>query len=303
MSAKSKGAPSSPSPAEAPPAASTATVKEQIKIIVEDLELVLGDLKDVAKELKEVVDQIDTLTSDLQLEDEMTDSSKTDTLNSSSSGTTASSLEKIKVQASAPLSRPPAPPFAILTVLKKPNPPPPPPRLTPVKCEAPRRVVPAVNPAKTNETVLRNGGLPGVPNKIPNGDICAPSSNPDKAQAPPLMHRPEKDRCPQAGPRERVRFNEKVQYHGYCPDCDARYNVKNSEVHLHSQPVHPPGKLPPQGPPLPPPPHLPPFPLENGGLGISHSNSFPPLRPATVPPPIAPKPQKTILRKSTTTTV
>lgn len=54
MSAKSKGAPSSPSPAEAPPAASTATVKEQIKIIVEDLELVLGDLKDVAKELKEV---------------------------------------------------------------------------------------------------------------------------------------------------------------------------------------------------------------------------------------------------------
>ncbi|XP_036872323.2 protein Largen isoform X2 [Manis javanica] len=304
MSAKSKGAPSSPSPAEAPPAASTATVKEQIKIIVDDLELVLGDLKDVAKELKEVVDQIDTLTSDLQLEDEMTDSSKTDTLNSSSSGTTASSLEKIKVQASAPLSRPPAPPSAILTVLKKPNPPPPPPRLTPVKCEAPRRVVPAVNPAKTNETVLRNGGLPGVPNKIPNGDICcAPNSNPDKARAPPLMHRPEKDRCPQAGPRERVRFNEKVQYHGYCPDCDARYNVKNSEVHLHSQPVHPPGKLPPQGPPLPPPPHLPPFPLENGGLGISHSNSFPPLRPATVPPSIAPKPQKTILRKSTTTTV
>ncbi|KAI5929072.1 Protein Largen [Manis javanica] len=230
MSAKSKGAPSSPSPAEAPPAASTATVKEQIKIIVEDLELVLGDLKDVAKELKEVVDQIDTLTSDLQLEDEMTDSSKTDTLNSSSSGTTASSLEKIKVQASAPLSRPPAPPSAILTVLKKPNPPPPPPRLTPVKCEAPRRVVPAVNPTKTNETVLRNGGLPGVPNKIPNGDICcAPNSNPDKARAPPLMHRPEKDRCPQAGPRERVRFNEKVQYHGYCPDCDARYNVKNSE--------------------------------------------------------------------------
>uniref|UniRef100_G3UBP6 Proline rich 16 n=1 Tax=Loxodonta africana TaxID=9785 RepID=G3UBP6_LOXAF len=170
----------------------------------------------------QVVDQIDTLTSDLQLEDEMTDSSKTDTLNSSSSGTTASSIEKIKLQANAPLIKPPTHPSAILTVLRKPNPPPPPPRLTPVKCEDP--------------------------------------------QMQPLMHRPEKDRCPQAGPRERVRFNEKVQYHGYCPDCDTRYNIKNREVHLHSEPVHPP--------------------VENGGLGISHT-----------------KPQKTILRKSTTTTV
>ena len=54
MLAKSKGTPSSSSPAEGPPAASKTKVKEQIKIIVEDLELVLGDLKDVAKELKEV---------------------------------------------------------------------------------------------------------------------------------------------------------------------------------------------------------------------------------------------------------
>ncbi|XP_006081169.1 protein Largen isoform X2 [Myotis lucifugus] len=304
MSSKSKGTPSSSSLAEGPPAGSKTKVKEQIKIIVEDLELVLGDLKDVAKELKEVVDQIDTLTSDLQLEDEMTDSSKTDTLNSSSSSTTASSLEKIKVQANAPLIKPPAHPSAILTVLRKPNPPPPPPRLTPVKSEDPQRVAPAVNPVKTNGTLLRNGGLPGAPNKIPNGDICCtPGSNSDKAPVQPLMHRPEKDRCPQAGPRERVRFNEKVQYHGYCPDCETRYNIKNREVHLHSEPVQPPGKLPPQGPPRPPPPHLPPFPLENGGPGISHSNSYPPLRPATVPPPTAPKPQKTILRKSTTTTV
>lgn len=252
----------------------------------------------------QVVDQIDTLTSDLQLEDEMTDSSKTDTLNSSSSGTTASSIEKIKVQANAPLIKPPAHPSAILTVLRKPNPPPPPPRLTPVKCEEPPRVVPTVNPVKTNGTLLRNGGLPGRPNKIPNGDICCiPNSNLDKAPMQSLMHRPEKDRSPQAGPRERVRFNEKVQYHGYCPDCESRYNIKNREVHLHSESVHPPGKLPHQGPPFPPPPHLPTFPLENGGLGISHSNSFPPPTPAAVPPPTAPKPQKTILRKSTTTTV
>lgn len=237
MSAKSKGNPSSSSAAEGPPAASKTKVKEQIKIIVEDLELVLGDLKDVAKELKEVVDQIDTLTSDLQLEDEMTDSSKTDTLNSSSSGTTASSIEKIKEQANAPLIKPPAHPSAILTVLRKPNPPPPPPRLTPVRCEEPQRVVPTANPVKTNGTLLRNGGLAGRPNKIPNGDICCiPNSNLDKAPLQSLMHRPEKDRSPQAGPRERVRFNEKVQYHGYCPDCESRYNIKNREVHLHSEP-------------------------------------------------------------------
>ncbi|XP_012933236.1 protein Largen isoform X2 [Heterocephalus glaber] len=234
----------------------------------------------------------------------MTDSSKTDTLNSSSSGTTASSTEKIKVQASAPLIKPPTHPSAILTVLRKPNPPPPPPRLTPVKCEDPQRAVPTANPVKTNGTLLRNGSLPGGPSKIPNGDICCiPSLNLDKTPLQPLMHRPEKDRCPQAGPRERVRFNEKVQYHGYCPDCDNRYNIKNRAVHSHSEPVHQPGKTPHQGPPLPPAPHLPPFPLENGGLGISHSSSFPPLRPATVPPPTAPKPHKTILRKSTTTTV
>ncbi|KAM6187043.1 protein Largen [Sarcoramphus papa] len=306
MSAQSKGtASSSSSPSEGPPAASKAKVKEQIKIIVDDLELVLGDLKDVAKELKEVVDQIDTLTSDLQLEDEMTDSSKTDTLNSSSSSTTASSLEKVKVRGSAPLIKPPAHPSAILTVLRKPNPPRPPPRLTPVKCDEPPRLPPSANPVKTNGTLLRNGGLPVGPNRIPNGDICCtPNSNLEKVAMQPLMHRPEKERCPQPGARERVRFSEKVQYHGYCPDCDVRYNIKNREVHLHSEPARVVGKLPHQCPPLPPPPPpLPPFPLENGGLGISPSNSFPPPRPATVPPQTAPKPQKTILRKSTTTTV
>ncbi|XP_067425020.1 protein Largen isoform X3 [Emydura macquarii macquarii] len=238
----------------------------------------------------------------------MTDSSKTDTLNSSSSSTTASSLEKVKVHANASLIKPPAHPSAILTVLRKPNPPPPPPRLTPVKCEEPHRPVPSAKPVKTNGTLLRNGGLPGGPNKIPNGDVfCIPNSNLEKVPMHPLIHRPDKDRCPQTGTRERVRFNEKVQYHGYCPDCDVRYNIKNREVHLHSEPAHTLGKLPHQCPPLPPPPppppSLPPFPLENGGLGISPSNSFPPLRPATVPPQTAPKPQKTILRKSTTTTV
>ncbi|NWS31685.1 LARGN protein, partial [Polioptila caerulea] len=209
----------------------------------------------------QVVDQIDTLTCDLQLEDEMTDSSKTDTLNSSSSSTTASSLEKVKVRGSAPLIKPPAHPSAILT----------------------------------------NGGLPAGPGRVPNGDVCcAPGSKLEKAVA----LRAEKERCAPPGARERVRFSEKVQYHGYCPDCDVRYNIKNREVHLHSEPARAAGKLPHQCPPLPPPPPpLPPFLLENGGLGISPSNSFPPPRPATVPPQTAPKPQKTILRKSTTTTV
>lgn len=252
----------------------------------------------------QVVDQIDTLTSDLQLEEEMTDSSKTDTLNSSSSSATASSLEKITVRGNTPLIKPPAHPSAILTVLRKPNPPPPPPRLTPVKCDDSHRPLTPTNLVKTNGTLLRNGGLPGGPNTIPNGDICCIPNNLDNALIQPLMHRSEKDRYLQPGTRERVRFNEKVQYHGYCADCDVRYNIKNREIHLHSEPAHVLGKLSHQCPPLPPPPPpLPPFPLENGGVGVSPSSSFPPYRPATVPLQSAPKPQKTILRKSTTTTV
>ncbi|KAJ1207485.1 hypothetical protein NDU88_002876 [Pleurodeles waltl] len=178
-----------------------------------------------------VVDQIDTLTSDLQLEEEMTDSSKTDTLNSSSSSTTASSLDKIKVRANTPLIKPPVHPLAILTVLRKHNPPPPPPRLTPVKCEDSHRLLPPPIPVKTNGTLLRNGGLQGGPKKIPNGDVCSiPNSNFDKIPLHSLTHRPEKDRCHQTTTRERVRFSENVQYHGYCPDCDVRYDMKNREI-------------------------------------------------------------------------
>ncbi|XP_066567414.1 protein Largen isoform X2 [Amia ocellicauda] len=283
-------------------AACKAKVKQQIKTIVEDLEMVLGDLKDVAKELKEVVDQIDSLTCDLQLEEEMTDSSKTDTLNSSSSSTTtttASSMEKVKLHCEGQIIKPPSAPPAILTVLKKPNPPPPPPRLTPVRCDDSSKTLPSGNPVKTNGTLLRNGALPGIQKKVPNGDVCCISQIiPDKVPIPPPLPRPEKDRCPQTT-RERVRFSEKVQYHGYCPDCDVRYDIKNRDVHLHTEPIHaklkPPHHCPPPPPPLPP--------LQNGGMGISISHSFPPVNPASVPHPVAPKPQKTILRKSTTTTV
>lgn len=275
-------------------AGSKTKVKEQIKTIVEDLETVLGDLKDVAKELKEVVDQIDSLTCDLKLEEEMTDSSKTDTLNSSSSSTTttttASSLEKVKLHSKGQITKPPP---AVLTVLKKPKPPPPPPRLTPVRCDSSKTLSVGI-PLKLNGTLLRNGVLPGTQTKVPNGDVCCISKNIlDKVPTSPPLHRPDKDRCPQAT-RERVRFSEKVQYHGYCPDCDVRYDIKNRDVHLHPGPIHTklksPHHCPLQPPPLPP--------LENGGACISTSHSFPP-----VPPPTAPKPQKTILRKSTTTTV
>ncbi|MEE6507815.1 hypothetical protein FKM82_031056 [Ascaphus truei] len=252
-----------------------------------------------------VVDQIDTLTSDLQLEDEMTDSSKTDTLNSSSSSTTASSLDKVKLRANAPLINPPARPLAVLTVLRKPNPPPPPPRLTPVKFED--RLNISTNTGKNNGILLQNGGLHGEPVTVPNGDRCSIHEiKMDKAPVQPLTHRPEKDRCSQTSTRERVRFSENVLYHGYCPDCDVQSEMKNREEHLHGEPVHLAGKLPHHCPPLPslpPLPPLPPFPIANGGLGINTSSSHPPQKPGTVPPHSAPKPQKTILRKSTTTTV
>ncbi|XP_018426570.1 PREDICTED: protein Largen [Nanorana parkeri] len=295
MSAKSKG---SSSPTEG--TSSKAKVKEQIKIIVDGLELVLGDLKDVAKELKEVVDQIDTLTSDLQLEDEMTDSSKTDTLNSSSSSTTASSIDKVKVRANAPLINPPAHPSAVLTVLRKPNPPPPPPRLTPVKFEETQRLINSTNTVKKNGGLLRNGGIPGGPVTLPNGDVCVIHNiKVDKMTGQPLTHRPEKDRCSQATTRERVRFSENVLYHGYCPDCDVESEMKNKEVHLHGESVHLAAKLP-HHCPLP---SKPSYPMENGGLGITSSVCHLPSKPGSQPPPTAPKPQKTILRKSTTTTV
>ncbi|XP_007897515.1 protein Largen [Callorhinchus milii] len=273
-------------------AACKAKVKQQIKTIVEDLELVLGDLKDVAKELKEVVDQIDNLTCDLQLEEEMTDSSKTDTLNSTSSSTTASSLDKVKVSSDGCITKTTLTSSAILTVLKRTNPPPPPPRLTPVRCEEPKRPPYCVNSMKTNGALLRNGALLCKTEKMPNGDVCnLPGSNPERLPKQPVVSRVDKDKCGQVT-RERVRFNEEVQYHGYCPDCDVQYDMRNRDVHLHGEVSFTKRKPPHQCPPL-----------ENGGSGSNFTNSFPTLKATNTPPPTAPKPQKTILRKSTTTTV
>ncbi|KAK6312769.1 protein Largen-like isoform X2 [Coregonus clupeaformis] len=270
-------------------------VKKQIKTIVKDLETILGDLRDVAKELKEVVHEIDSLTCDLQLEEEMTDSSKTDTLNSScsSSTTTASSIDKIKIYPDDTIFRP----QCVLTVLKKPHPPLPPPRLTPVKAEEHNK-----NPlsgsllAKANGTLMRNGVFPGKPNR--DLSCCISNSTKEERRLMPMpLLRHEKTKCPQAT-RERVRFSEKVQYHGYCPDCDLQYDVDNTDMHLQTEltddmsPVH-------QCSSSSPPSQLM---LENGGLSVSHS--FPPTNLPCVPHPNPSlKPQKTILRKSTTTTV
>ncbi|XP_016113627.1 protein Largen [Sinocyclocheilus grahami] len=200
-------------------------VKRRIRCIVEDLENILGDLKDVAKELKEVVEEIDCLTSDLRLEEDLTDSSKTDTLNSSSSSTTTAS--SVKIYPEETLFRPPA----VLTVLKRPTPPVPPLRSTPSRAEE----IP----------LMQNG---------------APSRDSAKSLG--------ESRCPQTT-RERVRFSEKVQYHGYCPDCD----TNSTELHLHTELIDT----------KPSPVHQC---SENGVL------AFP-----------SQKPHKTILRKSTSTTV
>ncbi|XP_077073644.1 protein Largen [Siphateles boraxobius] len=192
-------------------------VKRQIRGIVKDLENILGDLKDVAKELKEVVQEIDCLTSDLHLEEELTDSWKTDTLNSSSSSTTASSV-KIYPEETVPVSP------AVLAALKRPGP-------------APR----------SSAELAANGAL------MRNGVAS--------------REKPHAGRCPQTT-RERVRFSEKVQYHGYCPDCDLQYDMNSTDLHLHAELMDP----------TPSPVH--------------QNLAFP-----------SQKPQKTILRKSTSTTV
>ncbi|KAG7490883.1 hypothetical protein JOB18_043791 [Solea senegalensis] len=328
--------------AEAEGVVSKVQVKKEIKTIVENLETILGDLKDVAKELKEVVHEIDTLTGDLQLEEDgLTDSSKTDTLNSSSSATstttTASSLEKMKLFPDdcifkTPTSIIPLPvnPSAVLTVLKKSHPPLPPPRLPPLRAEEHNiknlphpTLVLSGNISKANGSLLRNGGV--FPLKVNrylfsstpcfiSGDSGVSESGlvPTLPRPMPLL-RHEKNKCPKAPgreprERERVRFSEKVQFHGYCPDCDLQYDVDNTELHLQAElndlrlsPVHCCSSS------SPPPPHTLPHDLmlENGSLSLSHS--FPPT--ANTPPPCVPphppslKPQKTILRKSTTTTV
>ncbi|XP_062854384.1 protein Largen [Trichomycterus rosablanca] len=276
-------------------------IKRQIKTVVKDLENILGDLKDVAKELKEVVDEIDCLTSDLKLGEENGDCFKTDTLNSSSSSTTttttASSIERIKIYPEDTFLRPPLLASGMLTMLKRTYPALPPPRLTPALVEDHSESLSSRNQAMANRTLMRNGVFSSQPVNIPGRDTaCMGKSTTEKGLALVPLLRHEKSRCPQVT-RERVRFSEKVQYHGYCPDCDLQYDMENTDMHLHTElintrlsPVH-------QCPSMASPRML----MENGGLSLSRS--FPPSTPPCVPHRLTQKPQKTILRKSTTTTV
>ncbi|XP_051508668.1 protein Largen-like [Myxocyprinus asiaticus] len=258
-------------------------VKRQIRTIVKDLENILGDLKDVAKELKEVVHEIDCLTSDLHLEEEMTDSSKTDTLNSSSSSTTTttvSSIDKIKIYPEEMLFRPASVPPAVLTVLKRPHPPLPPPRMTPSRSEEYSDGLSSRTPPAANGTVMQNRVFPVNPINVLSKESCCGVKSVTAPSAPLLKL--EKSRCPQTT-RERVRFSEKVQYLGYCPDCDLQCDVNNTDLHLHTELID--GKLSPlhQCSSSLPAQVL----LDNGSLGFPSK-----------------KPHKTILRhKSTTTTV
>uniref|UniRef100_A0A674MU87 Proline rich 16 n=1 Tax=Takifugu rubripes TaxID=31033 RepID=A0A674MU87_TAKRU len=288
----------------------------------------------------QVVHDIDTLTCDLQLEEDgLTDSSKTDTLNSSSSSTTttttASSLEKMKLFPDDCISRllPTTPvsvnPSAVLTVFKKSHPPLPPPRLTPLRGEDHNgknlphpTLVLSGNISKATGSLMRNGGVfplkpkrdlfSSTPCFISNDSGIAESGLVPTLPRPMPLLRHEKNKCPKGPAREsrekeRVRFSEKVQYHGYCPDCDLQYDVDDAELQLHTElsdlrlsPIH---CCPSSSPPTPALPHE--LMLENGGLSASHS--FPPTGTAPPPPCVPPhppsKPQKTILRKSTTTTV
>uniref|UniRef100_UPI00398F0FA6 protein Largen n=1 Tax=Pristiophorus japonicus TaxID=55135 RepID=UPI00398F0FA6 len=131
-------------------------VKEQIMCIVKDLELVLGELKTVSTEMKEVVGQIDQLTSNINLCEDISKSYKSDTLDSSSSGVTVSTLEKSKDRPRVIIRTTPTS-TAVLTVLRKSKPPPPPPRRTPVRVMSPAKPSCINNSHKINGTLIYNG--------------------------------------------------------------------------------------------------------------------------------------------------
>lgn len=247
-----------------------------------------------------VVHEIDSLTSDLHLE-ERANNSKTDTLNSSSSSTTttttASSIERIKIYPEDAFLRPPAMASGMLTVLKRTHPPLPPPCLMPARVEDHSKSLSSGNQAKENRILMRNGVFSTKSINIHGRDsVCMPKSSTEKGLTLIPLLRHKKRQCPQVT-RERVRFSEKVQYHGYCPDCNLQYDIDNTDMHLHSEffdmklsPIHQCSSMAPA--------HVL---MENGGLSLSHS--FPPSIQPYVPHHATPKPQKTILRKSTSTTV
>uniref|UniRef100_S4RZY3 Proline rich 16 n=1 Tax=Petromyzon marinus TaxID=7757 RepID=S4RZY3_PETMA len=160
---------------------SRSLVKEQVKVVIDDLEMVLGELKDVAKELKEVVSQIDTLTGSLNL-DEETDESKCSTLTSSSSGATGSSGGATVHR----LSR-------FSTTVSA---------FSSSSCSS---------SSSTVLTVLRRAKPPVPPPRTTPVSVSSLSSSSSSSSY--------RGKCPAAS-KERVRFSDMVQYHGFVYDSD-----------------------------------------------------------------------------------
>uniref|UniRef100_S4RZY4 Proline rich 16 n=1 Tax=Petromyzon marinus TaxID=7757 RepID=S4RZY4_PETMA len=226
---------------------SRSLVKEQVKVVIDDLEMVLGELKDVAKELKEVVSQIDTLTGSLNL-DEETDESKCSTLTSSSSGATGSSggatvhrLSRFSTTVSAfSSSSCSSSSSTVLTVLRRAKPPVPPPRTTPVSVSSLSSSSSSssyrgevVAGQAQHACLLVNGSLmPGGSGQgvtVPNGDAAAASGASGtsevarRLQKCSQVHRvsvTKEGEVQSSASKERVRFSDMVQYHGFVYDSD-----------------------------------------------------------------------------------
>ncbi|CAM9405368.1 unnamed protein product [Lampetra fluviatilis] len=232
---------------------SRSVVKEQVKVVIDDLEMVLGELKDVAKELKEVVSQIDTLTGSLNL-DEETDESKCSTLTSSSSGATGSSggatvhrLSRFSTTVSAfgGSSCSSSSSSTVLTVLRRAKPPVPPPRTTPVSVSSlssssssssyrgevvagqAQRACLLVNGSLVRQVQMPGGSGQGV--TVPNGDAAAASGASGSSEVARRLqkcsqvHRvsvTKEGEVQSSASKERVRFSDMVQYHGFVYDSD-----------------------------------------------------------------------------------
>ncbi|XP_038632833.1 protein Largen-like [Scyliorhinus canicula] len=153
---------------------SQSKVKEQIMCIVKDLELVLGELKTVSTEMKEVVGQIDQLTTNLNLCEDVSKNYKCDTLDSSSSGVTMSTLEKSKDRPKV-ISRTLPTSTTVLTVLRKSKPPPPPPRRTPVRVMSPAKAFCINNNHKISGTLTHNGTHSPTYQLVGGSARCSPN--------------------------------------------------------------------------------------------------------------------------------
>ncbi|CAL8243397.1 unnamed protein product [Lota lota] len=195
----------SPSPRE--------RIRSHMKMVIQQLDGILKELKDVAKELREVVGQIDKLTSDFDFDQDPDDwtvatasstssserglgeAFRLDPLNPdvlSDSWEFCSYLEATGAAAGAATLRSGEHPGDTAQTQTPGTPPP---------------------PATTASAYSQmNGGLP-----IPNGPrIITPDSSSEEASSSTHSHKTSRT----SGPRERVRFSDKILYHALCCDDD-----------------------------------------------------------------------------------